>query len=182
MIDLAADLMLALKTNVVFLLRFVATGECFGVLIARLAVCISKQKLNGKQNVFHPDRQTPIYQEAEQDPRPMTEEEVADGTNIIRARIPNFEYNRIYARAHDVAQMISLYRSTTSNYEKIQIYRLIYHGDINDTVFKKFVDEVYHIENDNLFQLNPALFPTIPSYIIELCDNGIDILESELTY
>lgn len=133
-------------------------------------------------NVFHPDRQTPIYQEAEQDPRPMTEEEVADGTNIIRARIPNFEYNRIYARAHDVAQMISLYRSTTSNYEKIQIYRLIYHGDINDTVFKKFVDEVYHIENDNLFQLNPALFPTIPSYIIELCDNGIDILESELTY
>ena len=78
--------------------------------------------------------------------------------------------------------MISLYRSTTSNYEKIQIYRLIYHGDINDTVFKKFVDEVYHIENDNLFQLNPALFPTIPSYIIELCDNGIDILESELTY
>ena len=50
----AADLMLALKTNVVFLLRFVVTGECFGVLIARLAVCISKQKLNGKQNSFEP--------------------------------------------------------------------------------------------------------------------------------
>ena len=111
----------------------------------------------------------------------MTAEEVTEGTNIIRTRIPDFEYDRIYARAHDTAQMISLYRSTTSNYEKIQIYRLIYHGDINDTVFKKFVDEVYHIENDNLFQLNPALFPTIPYYIIELCDNGIDILESELT-
>lgn len=132
-------------------------------------------------NVFHPDRQIPVYQESEQDPRPMTAEEVAEGTNIIRTRIPDFEYDRIYARAHDTAQMISLYRSTTSNYEKIQIYRLIYHGDINDTVFKKFVDEVYHIENDNLFQLNPALFPTIPYYIIELCDNGIDILESELT-
>ena len=131
-------------------------------------------------NVFHPDRQTPIYQEADYDPRAMTAEEIADGTRIIRDRIPTFEYNRVYMRAHDVAQMISLYRSTTSNYEKIQIYRLIYHGDINDTVFKKFVDEAYHIENDNLFQLNPALFPTIPYYIIELCDNGIGILESQL--
>ena len=132
-------------------------------------------------NVFHPNRQIPVYQESEQDSRPMTAEEVSEGTNIIRTRIPDFDYDRIYARAHDTAQMISLYRSTSSNYEKIQIYRLIYHGDINDTVFKKFVDEVYHIENDNLFQLNPALFPTIPYYIIELCDNGIDILESELT-
>lgn len=131
-------------------------------------------------NVFHPDRQTPIYQEADHAPRAMTDEEVAEGTRIICERIPGFEYGRVYARAHNVPQMISLYNSTTSNYEKIQIYRLIYHGDINDTVFKKFVDEVYHIENDNLFQLNPALFPTIPYYIIELCDNHIGILESQL--
>lgn len=131
-------------------------------------------------NVFHPDRETPIYQKSEHDPRPMTDDEIEEGTRIIRARIPDFEYDRIYTRAHDVTQMITLYHATTSNYEKIQIYRLIYHGDINDSVFKKFVDEVYHIENDNLFQLNPALFPTIPYYIIELCDNGIEILESDL--
>ena len=37
----------------------------------------------------------------------MTAEEVAEGTNIIRTRIPDFEYDRIYARAHDTAQMIS---------------------------------------------------------------------------
>ena len=128
-------------------------------------------------NVFHPERQMPVYQEADRESRAMTVEEIAEGTNIIRERIPNFEYDRVYARAHDIEQMISLYRSTTSNYEKIQIYRLINHGDINDSVFKKFVDEVYHIENDNLFQLNPALFPTIPYYIIELCDNGIKTLE-----
>lgn len=109
-------------------------------------------------NIFHPGRQTPLYQEAEQDPRPMTTDEIAEGTKIIREKISGFDYDRVYTRAHDVAQMISLYRSTTSSYEKIQIYRLIYHGDINDTVFKKFVDEVYHIENDNLFQLNPAFF------------------------
>lgn len=129
-------------------------------------------------NVFHPDRQIPVYQEAGRESRAMTAEEIAKGTNIIRGRISNFEYDRVYTRAHDLKEMISLYHSTTSNYEKIQIYRLINHGDINDSVFKKFVDEVYHIENDNLFQLNPALFPTIPYYIIELCDNAIGILES----
>ena len=128
-------------------------------------------------NVFHPDRQIPVYQEAGRESRAMTAEEIAKGTNIIRDRISNFEYDRVYTRAHDLKEMISLYHSTTSNYEKIQIYRLINHGDINDSVFKKFVDEVYHIENDNLFQLNPALFPTIPYYIIELCDSGIKTLE-----
>ena len=45
---------------------------------------------------------------------------------------------------------------------------------------KKFVDEVYHIENDNLFQLNPAEYPTIPDYIIQLCNNHVDLMEAEL--
>ena len=130
-------------------------------------------------NVFHPDRQIPIYQETAQNTREMTYEEIEEGTRIIRERVPDFEYDRVYARAHNIPEMISLYNATTSNYEKIQIYRLIYHGDINDPVFKKFVDEVYHIENDNLFQLDPSLFPTIPYYIIERCDNSIMILESE---
>ena len=34
------------------------------------------------------------------------------------------------------------------------------------------------ILNDSLFQLNPAEYPTIPSYIIQLCDNRIDLLEA----
>ena len=54
MIDLTVNGMLALKTDVVFLLRFVVTSECFGILISRLAMCIPKQKLNGKPNSFEP--------------------------------------------------------------------------------------------------------------------------------
>ena len=72
--------------------------------------------------------------------------------------------------------MIALFRTVTSNYEKIQLYRIIKHGQILDTVFKKFVDEAYHIENDNLFQLNPTEYLTIPEYIIKLCENGIALL------
>ena len=45
---------------------------------------------------------------------------------------------------------------------------------------KKFVDQVYHIENDSLFQLNPAEYPTIPNYIIQLCDTRINSLEENL--
>jgi len=128
-------------------------------------------------NVFHPDRITPTLQSGTSY-RAMTSEEIQTATALIENSIPGFEYNRVYARAHDLSQMIPLYKTLRSNYEKIQLYRIINHGNTNDSVFKKFVDDVYHIENDSLFQLNPAEYPTIPDYIIRLCDNHIDLLEA----
>lgn len=127
-------------------------------------------------NVFHPDRTVPTIQGYGAN-RQMTQDEIDEATMTIRAEIPEFEYNRIYSRAHNKTQMIDLYRSVTSGYEKIQLYRIINHGNISDTIFKKFVDEAYHIENDSLFQLNPTEYQTIPEYIIKLCDNGIELLE-----
>lgn len=126
-------------------------------------------------NIFHTERITPMLQ-AHDGNRLMIETEIAEATRTICNEIPGFEYNRVYSRAHDKTQMISLYRAVTSGYEKIQLYRLINHGQISDTVFKKFVDEAYHIENDSLFQLNPSKYPIIPEYIIKLCDNGIALL------
>ena len=128
-------------------------------------------------NVFHPDRTTPTVQSGNTE-RVMTPQEIQTATTIIDNAIPGFEYNRVYARAHDLSQMIPLYKTLQSNYEKIQLYRIINHGNIGDSVFKKFVDDVYHIENDSLFQLNPAEYPTIPDYIIRLCDNHISLLEA----
>ena len=127
-------------------------------------------------NVFHPDRTVPMLQVTDGN-RQMTEAEIAEATETIKKEIPEFEYNRVYGRAHDKTQMIALYRTVTSGYEKIQMYRIINHGQISDTIFKKFVDEAYHIENDSLFQLNPTEYPTIPEYIIKLCDNGVALLE-----
>ncbi|WP_018704681.1 MULTISPECIES: AAA family ATPase [Sporomusaceae] len=127
-------------------------------------------------NVFHPGRIAPVLQEAE-GTRQMTVEEIAEATAMIIEEIPEFDYARVYQKAHDKTQMISLYKSVISGYEKIQLYRIINHGQISDTIFKKFVDEAYHIENDNLFQLNPTEYPTIPEYIIKLCDNGVALLE-----
>lgn len=131
-------------------------------------------------NIFHPDREIPIVQESSGN-HPMTPTEIREASCIIMREIPDFDYARIYARAHDPKQMIALYWSLTSSYEKVQLYRIINHGQISDTVFKKFVDEAYHIENDNLFQLNPSEYPTIPNYIIQLCDNGIKLLEEHIS-
>lgn len=127
-------------------------------------------------NVFHPDRIVPMFQSID-GTRQMSEAEIAEATEIIKVEIPGFEYNRVYHKAHDNTQMIALYKSVTSGYEKIQLYRIINHGQISDTIFKKFVDGAYHIENDSLFQLNPTEYPTIPEYIIRLCDNGVALLE-----
>jgi len=130
-------------------------------------------------NFVHPDRETPVIQDASE-PRNMTAEEIAAASRQICEDIPDFDYPTAYARAHDPHQMIELYKTLTNSYEKIQLYRMINHGQISDTVFKKFVDEAFHIENDSLFQLNPSKYSTIPYYIIELCDNGIRILEEQL--
>lgn len=130
-------------------------------------------------NIFHPNRTAPVLSDVD-GIRPMSECEIAEASVKIQEEIPNFEYERVYTKAYDTAQMIQLYHTLTSNYEKIQIYRMINHGQISDTIFKKFVDEAYHIENDSLFQLDPSQFPTIPDYIVQLCDNGIEILEANL--
>lgn len=128
-------------------------------------------------NIVHPGREIPILQDAGAS-RPMTQEEIRMATESISSVIPDFNYMEIYSRAHNKTQMIALYHSLTSNYEKVCLYRLINHGQISDTVFKKFVDEAYHIESDTLFQLDPSQYPTIPDYIAKLCDNGISLLEA----
>lgn len=129
-------------------------------------------------NVFHPNRTVPMFQGTDGN-REMTGDEISEATETIKEEIPEFEYNRVYQRAHDKTQMIALYKSVTSGYEKVQLYRIINHGRISETIFKKFVDEAYHIENDSLFQLDHTKYPTIPEYIIKLCDNGIALLEEE---
>ena len=130
-------------------------------------------------NFVHPDREMPVIQDAA-GVRNMTDEEIEEASRQICEDIPDFDYPTAYERAHDPHQMIALYKTLTSSYEKIQLYRMINHGQISDTVFKKFVDEAFHIENDSLFQLNPSKYSTIPYYIIQLCDNGIRILEEQL--
>jgi len=133
-------------------------------------------------NVFHKNRDIPkIQPQGETELRDMTPEEIEAATEVIRTDIPDFDYTVVYPRTKNVADMINLYRNSNSGYEKVQVYRVIYDGDLKTgSTLKKYVDETFHVQNDYLFQLNPREYKIVPQYVLDFCDNDIDILEAGL--
>lgn len=123
-------------------------------------------------NLFH-KRRVPTISDQTGD-RHMTDDEINKGLQTIRTYIPDFDYNAQYTRTQDRTLMIGLYRNSRSNYEKLQIYRVLYNENNDNPIVKKFVNETFHVENDFLFQLNPSEFDTIPQYIIDECDKDIE--------
>jgi superfamily II DNA helicase RecQ len=130
-------------------------------------------------NIFH-KREVPQCREKDSTTRDLTKEEIAEATEVIRAKLPEFEYSTEYQKTQNVTAMLDLYRSNGSNYEKLQIYRIIFSENSDNAVVKKFVNETFHIENDYLFQLNPRKYNTVPQYIIEECDKDINQLQEAL--
>lgn len=108
--------------------------------------------------------------------RLMESDELRDGTNEILAEIPEFDYEKLIGFVTDDKSMIDLYNKTTSNYEKLHLYRMIF-DDKNDLigsdVIQKFINEAFHIENDYIYQLNPRAFQTVPHFVIEQCDRYV---------
>lgn len=105
----------------------------------------------------------------------MSQEEIINAENEINNNFGlSFSYMDELTKINDFKIMKNLYNSCCSNYEKLQIFRIIYDGmDLNDVV-KKFINETYHIENDYIFQLDPSKYDTIPQYIINFCDEIIN--------
>lgn len=127
-------------------------------------------------NIFH-KREKPEYHFSNGTPnRLMTPEEIQDATNEIKTNyISDFDYDTEYQKTQDITVLKELYQNSGSNYEKLQIYRIMFNEKSSNSVIKKFVNEAFHIENDYLFQLNPCEYDTVPQYIIDECDK--DILE-----
>lgn len=90
------------------------------------------------------------------------------------------DYTHYYNQVIDNKNIISLYKKSCNNYEKLQLYRIINNQNTENEVIRKFVNETFHIENDYLFQLNPCKYQVIPQYIINECDKDISLLESNL--
>lgn len=120
-------------------------------------------------------REYPIRRKGNEEVR-LTAEEFEEGVLQIRAKFPAFDYQRIYERISDPATLIELYHNTTCGYEKVQLYRLIDSELEKNPIIKKYVDESYHVENDCLFQLNPEKYEIVPNYIVEFCNNGVDLI------
>lgn len=128
-------------------------------------------------NVLH-KRPIPQLSEGGQE-RNMTQQEIQDGCNEISVSIPEFDYQALLGLVTDDKQLIALYASTMSNYEKLHLYRILFDkkdSGVESDVVKKFINEAFHIENDYIYQLNPREFQTVPHFVIEQCNQYVATL------
>lgn len=124
-------------------------------------------------NLFH-KREIPIYKSNIEE-REMTEEEIQEASKEIKNQINEvFSYSSCYQNVIDNIKMKRLYNNSTNNYEKLQIYRILFNENNENRVIRKFVNETFHIENDYIYQLNPFHYQTIPHYIIKECDADVE--------
>ena len=123
-------------------------------------------------NVFHKNRDIPMYQPNNNEPeRKMTLEEYNDAQYSIKRSIPEFDYHKVYNRVKNKNELIRIYEACKSGYEKVQVYRIMFDGDMErGSALKKYIDETFHVQNDYLFQLNPRQYKIVPQYILDFCD------------
>lgn len=130
------------------------------------------QKWNMLSSLFH-KRETPTNRIGA-DEIQMTDDEIAKTEAEINESFDlSFSYNEQYHRVINLNTIKSLYNSSNCNYEKLQIFRIIFDDMDLDDIIKKFINETYHIENDYIFQLDPNEYNTILRYIIEICDKMV---------
>ncbi len=111
----------------------------------------------------------------------MTLGEIQSAEEQIQEYIESFYYGEQIERVKDTTVLKDLYDNCNSNYEKLQIFRIVFEdAELNDVV-KQFINKTYHVENDFIFQLDPAEYDTIPQYIVDICDGMIDSFVSKTT-
>jgi len=129
-------------------------------------------------NVLH-RRQAPLIFE-DGVSREMTPDEINNAEYTIKEDIPEFNYSSAIQLILDNPAMINLYQSCGNNYEKLHIYRIISEGAEHGDVVLKFINQAFHIENDYIYQLNPAKYQTVPQFVIDECDQYVATLEESI--
>jgi hypothetical protein len=104
---------------------------------------------------------------------PLSPDDVSLGIAEIKSYIPELpaDYLSLIALFSDEERVKTMYRQSTNGYEKLQLTRILLDVDtIDNTIIRKFINEAYHIENEFIFQLDPAQFDLIPEYIVMECN------------
>lgn len=121
----------------------------------------------------------------------MTAEQIYEGEREIGAYISGFKYTEVIKLIRDQDKLFEAYNNSSVGYEKLQYYRLLnlknpdkseFRDTCNievDSIFKKYVNETFHIENDYLFQINPTKYEIVPDYILDECDRYISELKDK---
>lgn len=127
-------------------------------------------------NLFH-KRKNPTRKNIETNEEVDLPVEVFNkGVEEIRKYDSSFDYYAAVDLTLNEEEMKNVYQHTSSNYEKLQIYRMI-KGEMDgvDRVIRKFVNETYHVENDYIFQLDPKEYETVPQFVIDFCNRDLGL-------
>lgn len=108
--------------------------------------------------------------------RDMTGVEIAEATAQIHEELSSFDYATLYAIVADDASMMAAYTSASNGYERLQLFRIINNDNHSNDIFKKHVNETFHIENEQIMQLNPQKFDWIPDYIVVECNKALGVI------
>ena len=120
----------------------------------------------------------------------MTQNEKVIGINYIKDFIENFDYSEMLKKDYTQENIIKLYKKEHNNYLKSQLFREYLEisnkrKELQDNTLLKFVDEIFHIENDYIYSLDLIKFDTIPNFIIKRIDKYMDKerlnIESKIT-
>lgn len=122
-------------------------------------------------SLFH--RKNPPTRQSLGGEEEFTDDEIQLAEDSIRSYLPAFNFEDEIQRVNDINLMKDLYSDCNSNYEKLQIFRIVFDKADLEDVFKQYINKTFHIENDYLFQLDPAEYDTVPSYIIEISDKMV---------
>lgn len=125
-------------------------------------------------NIFHRRSVPLIFQDGTS--QEMTHQEICEGETKVKEHIPDFDYLSTIDSILNSSILVDLYKSCGNNYEKLHIYRMICeggNGGEHTDVVLKFINQVFHIENDYIYQLNPAKYQTVPQYVIDECDRYV---------
>lgn len=109
---------------------------------------------------------------------PLTFEETKEGVKYIQDYIDDFDYEKTRKDFFNTKKLLELYNSEINNFLKLRLFRVYIQIDdviskIQDDILLKFIDEIYHIENDYIYYLDFLKFDTVPTHIIDSCNKFI---------
>ena len=107
----------------------------------------------------------------------LDQDDEKEGNDYIKFFIHDFDYNNVLESSFKKEKLLDLYKVEENDYLKMQIFRVYIVickvREKIDDILLKFIDEVYHIENDYIYYLDFLKFNTVPIYISESCDKFI---------
>lgn len=107
--------------------------------------------------------------------------EIQTGEDYIRSLIPDFSYAHFYITYFTNTKLLEQYLSEPNSYYKLQIFRVLLtvlnlKAKVKNDPLMKYIDEQFHVENDNIYYLNHNKYNLVPDFIIPACT---DLLKKE---